>query len=679
MFCKTVPRLSDLILLYFLLLLCMLYPLGGPSCASLMAQSSQRSLAETQSALEARISSEYLESPKLQSQIERLEQQVSAFEYIEESIETASQILSSYYKKLAMEQRRLYETQGIRLPLSVTGESLLYFPLDQVPQASYQGQQDAINKNLVRLLAQARAERWSRPYFIRDSQPLFRLHTLLARAYAHEEEALRSIAHYNTALRYARPEVDKTRLAKAHRFILQLPINILQQQEGALIQGADPFSQIDVLLARASPRNQFYAQVLYELALQKRFTEERQRVFQTQKIQNKIRRERDKEKKKQSNAPTYSIFQQDEVNLNREKHFNTFSILVELAHRLDPTQIRYTKELSDQYTEIGNFSMASLFTRIFLYSTQQRILMDTTGNARAQVTDELQAYGLRLARLYVEKRNYISASESYEAFLSWEADSDRHRSAQIRKLTADIYFRYTGRLDRAKELYTAYLEYLDSLESQAQEEVLESGLAASPTRRGHTRYTVLRHLAVIAQKQQDREGEEAYLLEARQIYVQQEMELQALEAELRNLQLQVSTTGEVSSSDFENTQANTEDTKAAEELNARIVQKQSEVQKKQAQLQPQQYLRLLEHFAWLSYRKKDWELAKSLFEESLKRSSNHYKNKRMRSQLEIIEARLEEVAQEEARLEETAQEEARLEGAAREEATQEDLGNEVEL
>jgi tetratricopeptide (TPR) repeat protein len=62
----------------------------------------------------------------------------------------------------------------------------------------------------------------------------------------------------------------------------------------------------------------------------------------------------------------------------------------------------------------------------------------------------------RLGSLYIAKRNWIRASESYEEFMKAEVDPEKRRAILLP--LADLHITKTGRLERAAELYGEYLE-----------------------------------------------------------------------------------------------------------------------------------------------------------------------------------------------------------------------------
>ena len=91
-----------------------------------------------------------------------------------------------------------------------------------------------LSKNALRLLSQMRERRVGASYFLGEKENLFRLHLLLAKAYARSDKQAKALAEYNMAFRYARIEpasLEEEELLQSLRRQLDSPSSSPQKDQ----------------------------------------------------------------------------------------------------------------------------------------------------------------------------------------------------------------------------------------------------------------------------------------------------------------------------------------------------------------------------------------------------------------------------------------------------------------
>lgn len=401
-----------------------------------------------------------------------------------------------------------------------------------------------MSTNALRRVLRERERLYGRSYFQGESPYLFRLHRILGRAYAAlgTQESDRALAEFSMALRYTGRDLAMNAdlaapvglaneepavwvdAAREQRYMLMLrtfadPDRIAQEPNAAIATAAQNFRKSMEDYARIKP------------ALEE--AEKAVDVVQSMRLRGvtppfteaEARRRRDDLRNERIVVLTqleeirlgpYRVYLREKQTYEGDTAYRMSEIggkqrLLELAHQLDPVTPLYIDELVDSFRRRFRYREAIAFQERYL-----EVVPDPADPA------ELAPHYLRLAQMYSAQKNAIRAAQAYEEYLNRAPESEERR--RIASGVADLHFEKTGRLDRAVELYDAFLAgpVPDITVMPAQDRTLWRA----------ERFRVHSRLAAIHRRQQRSVAEATALTAAREAYLDIEIEYKAvLEAE----------------------------------------------------------------------------------------------------------------------------------------------------
>ncbi len=401
-----------------------------------------------------------------------------------------------------------------------------------------------LSANALRRVLRERERLYGRSYFQGESPYLFRLHRILGRAYSSigSQETDRALAEFSMALRYTGRDLAMPAdlpvpvgmadedpaaadaAAREQRYMLMLrtfadPDRIAQEPNAAIATAAQNFRGLMEEYARLKPELAEAGKtvdVVQSMRLRgvtppvsaeeaRRTLDElrnRRNIVLTQMEEIRFGPYRVYLREKQSNEGD-TAYRMAEI----ADQFGSRSTLLQLAHQLDPVTPLYIDELVEIYRRRFRWREAIAFQERYL-----EVVPDPADPA------ELAPHYLRLAQMYSAQKNAIRAAEAYEEYLERAPESDERRRISLG--IADLHFAKTGRLDRARDLYAAYLAapVPDIAALSVQERTLWRA----------ERFRIYSRLAAIHRRQQRSVDEATALSAAREAYLDIDTEYQAV-------------------------------------------------------------------------------------------------------------------------------------------------------
>ncbi len=425
--------------------------------------------------------------------------------------------------------------------------------------------------NTIRLISAGRDREYGRIYFQGEYPFLYRLHVILGKCYEIENQPYRALGEYATAFRYTGYDfrddaVDANSIIDRYRLMLDGfadPDRIAQENDPEIKTAAAEFLDsmkkyddlkvrleeakkgVDVARARLSrgiPGDTEAQAAAKAQALQ---TEMDSLLASLEKIRTgaykkyyERKRERDGdlaytmavlirkleiENKNLSRILNRSSFYRGLGNEQGEevtelRNFVGYAIFLEMAHRIDPDNLKYLTLLSQEYRNSRSNDRAAAFEENYV-----RI-----ASAMNPQPSELPAHYRTLAGLYTDLRNYILAAQTCEKYLEKGADPD----GLIRLQLADIYFQHTGAFPRSERLYREVLEESMKTDEQTLDFRKRSEIRSF-------RYRVLQNLASINRLHERPEKEKADIESAREQYMKMEREYADFDAEEKKIREEI--------------------------------------------------------------------------------------------------------------------------------------------
>ncbi len=577
------------------------------------------------------IPSEILRFPKIQSLEKRIPGEGANGSSCPSIIREAEEELKRYYSQFT-DQKRIQDER------------------DHKPQ-DYR----KFDQNTVRLIDSAQRGQLLRSYFLRESPYLFRLHVVIGRCHSALGKSTHAVSHYTTAFRYASwelplkedPKQEKEKIYLAMNRVFADPERIKEEEVSQTRQDASRFPkeldqyfalkkeysqavrEIDVQEAKAARgKKATVAQAIQERDSLKQKFESQTKVLENIRntsYQSYLKRRnqfhadtayrtaKDVKKLELENQIRFSSLNRSsflrgrgiqaqiaEEDRTRLKNFTGYRALLQLAHKFDPTQLEYIRLLSDSFFQERFHRKALHFTSLYIQEAEQKKLPFT----------QVKSYYRRLGRIQTEKRNFLKATKAYEKFLQLDPEPSSREKAETMKYLADLYFKRTGGLAKADELYKNYLRIMkneNNPEPNSQELVAYRIL----------NYKVFRNLSSIAAHFRNTQEEKENLEKAQAIFslLEQEKEeaqkmLESIQKEIQSLKRQLLGTKN-------------------EELQDRyyrlqrieVPPRKEKVEILTAKLRALRYPELLEKVAFLAYKERNWSKAEGIYREIIVRGS----------------------------------------------------------
>ena len=297
--------------------------------------------------------------------------------------------------------------------------------------------------------------------------------------------------------------------------------------------------------------------------------------------------------------------------------------VLQLVHKIDPFRLDAVRSLSEQFFFIRDIRQATHFTRLYLQLAQMR---QPTPKKKQDIIKHVQ----RLAALYVEQNKNLEATGSYEFLLRLPLKSQQ-RLVFVKQL-ADLHYRHTGHLERAKELYQEYL----ASTVKPSKLTLTDPKQEKPHTLHRLRYQSFINLSAISRKQEKQVQEQEYLQQAREIYIDLEQSVVKKRAKIQDLQSRIL---RLKQQLQEGTLPVALDASSPYRLaQADLRQEQNALQNLKVQLVALSYPTLLQRLAWLAHGQGRWEEAEELYNELIPRSTGAIR-RHARKYLEEIQSR----------------------------------------
>lgn len=458
-----------------------------------------------------------------------------------------------------------------------------------------------LNADLVRLIQVARERESGAGFFYEQSPYLKRLYILVGQAYEEQDEPVRALSAYMTALRYGafeRPyddpdrarEADRARLRSevyaAIRLGLADPERASQESDAAIRSSAEPFRrllerfrQLQVEVPEA--RRQVYVEETKQLrgsgdaaGARSRLQALEAELAQTEQGLEGIRtgayrtyyeresrqdgallvrmallsREIETRLRHQERVLNRSNFYRGTGNVLGEERtvlrdFIGYRSLLEFAHRIHPTNIRAVSLLAEEYRTGRDTARAIMYYERWLELQQGK---EEPGMALAY---------LRLAGLYADRRNFIRSVQVYEDLFArsnpawWQGVSEKMKEAPPEPGLAELL-----PIEELFRLHLADLQFertggLDGAR-RGYERALEalnrsvSGLPPSSDYRlrallRRRSYDVMRRLAAIERRSRHTELEMAWMDRSVALFRELQSEGSAARKEMEELKLRL--------------------------------------------------------------------------------------------------------------------------------------------
>lgn len=414
------------------------------------------------------------------------------------------------------------------------------FIADKRIQDERRGQHVALSENAIRIMALSRSKEAGRNYFLGDHPYLFRLHRLIGESYDRSRDRYRALNQYAMAFRFTsleQPYVETLSESDRHARYIQIlngfanEDRLSEERDPQAIADARSFrtdlsqytkvsadaeearKQIageEARIARGRPGNPAAARTRFEqLSAQKKALEQRLENVRTTSYKKYAT---EKQKRDGDLAFLMAVLVQQLEGKNKEidrilnrssfyrgigtelgedrtpyREFTAYGMVLELANKIDPTNISYVTLLANEYKRSRQVPLALRYFQDYFDLAEK--LPQRPGDYDANL--------LTYAGLYTDSQNYIRASELLEKHVK------NVNSPQVRLQLADISFQRTGKLERAKELYEQFLAAQPPLDQITDtKKRTESALV---------RYRVHKNLAAIARRSLRTEQELASL------------------------------------------------------------------------------------------------------------------------------------------------------------------------
>ncbi len=306
------------------------------------------------------------------------------------------------------------------------------------------------------------------------------------------------------------------------------------------------------------------------------------------------------------------------INYENTEFVNeAYTIALELAHKINPFEVLYIKELSNEYRKAGATRNAIYYYGKYIHAIEK--------NANAE--DELRNSYLRLAGLYIQEKNDIQASIAYENYLKLEKDVKLRGRALL--ALADLHFKKTGKYNRALELFQEWRSLVEKVEKERADDIFVN--------QKELLYEVLQKIARIYNLKLDKKNEKLSLEKNISIFSQLENELSLLEREVQSLLEQERVLKK------ELYQINDERKQKEYFLlkDKTLVNKKRERDIKASKLRSLNHPRTLERLALLYVSERSWSKVEELYKQILRIGSSEQIT-RTRKNLEGLEAKKKE-------------------------------------
>lgn len=536
----------------------------------------------------------------------------------------------------------------------------------------------SLDANARRLLVQARLQTKARPQFLRESPYLFRLHSILAGAYAGQNRPLKSINEYTMAWRYAKIEPptieEKTRLKQLQKKMLmplasdankainpKTPDNkaITKQREERYHWMQHVFADPQRIKQEEDPSLQEAAYLFRKVYLNNQSnetTENKQKLENIRKTAYpryvKKRRERQSKTAWQMALQIRRLeLQNKELYRHRKRNFyktgqghqnlqevqslptdfSGFRALVEFASKIDPFQKEFARHLADEYRRINNVVAAIHYTRLLIALAEETSQINK--NTKPKLAKDLNPYIVRLAGLYQQQGNYIQAADAYEYLLLQESTSKQKQ--RTRKQLANLHYQHTGKLEQAKELWESYLKQRPKnnkeIDNKNNNDSNNTAIMDAKWERHFEDYNIHKKLATIARRHLDTIKEKASLQKSLASYRQLQKYLKEEENKLQKI--------EHKKLDLQRKLLNTVSKEKERDYhylkNMQIKPQKEKIKTFTSHLQKLNFPALLERQALLAQRTKHLKLAKQYYREILEIGSGPQID-RARSNLQTI-------------------------------------------
>ncbi|MBL8019259.1 MAG: hypothetical protein JNM27_06320 [Leptospirales bacterium] len=414
------------------------------------------------------------------------------------------------------------------------------FIADKRIQDERRGQHVALSENAIRLMALSRSKEAGRNYFLGDHPYLFRLHRLIGESYDRSRDRYRALNQYAMAFRFTsleQPYVETLSENDRHARYIQIlngfanEDRLSEERDPQAIADARSFrtdlsqytkvsadaeearKQIageEARIARGQPGDPAAARAKFEqLSAQKKALEQRLENVRTTSYKKYAT---EKQKRDGDLAFLMAVLVQQLEGKNKEidrilnrssfyrgigtelgedrtpyREFTAYGMVLELANKIDPSNISYVTLLANEYKRSRQVPLALRYFQDYF----------DLADKLPQRPGDYDANLLTYAGLYTDSQNYIRASELLEKYVK------NVNSPQVRLQLADISFQRTGKLERAKELYEQFLSAQPPLDQITDtKKRTESALV---------RYRVHKNLAAIARRSLRTEQELASL------------------------------------------------------------------------------------------------------------------------------------------------------------------------
>ena len=432
---------------------------------------------------------------------------------------------------------------------------------------------EQIDKNTLRLITLLQKQKYGKIQFLGESPYMNTLHRLLGQSYEALDRPYRALSEYSMAFRYTSFEQPWRELntdeEREDRYLLMLrgfahPDRVQEERDPRVKQDAERFRDlleqynrlkiqereaikfIDVeraRVARGEGGNVGTArQRAQTLGTRLRGVERRlegirlgsYRKYHTEKSMRDgdlayrmavLVKRLETENKKVARILNRSSFYRglgDQLGEERTafRNFVGFQIFLELAHKLDPNNLRYISLLSEEYQNGRRKQRAIAFTERYIELAEK-----TQPKPR-----ELADHYLRLGGLFTDSKNYIRATQAYERYLALLPDGPISRETRL--ALADLYFERTGNFPRARELYNRFLDDTRNIDLNTLGYRPKANLQ-------NTRYRIFRNLASIDRRQQRWSREEGQLVSAREEFYTMEGDFKKFQEERVGVQQRI--------------------------------------------------------------------------------------------------------------------------------------------
>lgn len=438
------------------------------------------------------------------------------------------------------------------------------------------------NINITRLIAEARNRKNIAPYFLGDSPYLQRLHIVLGMAYEKNNDPIHALWSYSMALRYSKRETrlsgprEKNKVLKgflqmsrswsnpdrleeesdpqqktaAQQFNQQLKEYYIATSRCEKLQREVYAKEAQMVRGQAGPadvtavKNSRDAVCDSEKRLFESLSEIQSGAYNSYvKTRNKkeagvaynmallVKKIEDQNtinfRKKNEGSFLRSIGDTRRTNKTKSNLHTGYSRLLELAHFLDPDDRVYLELLAIQNQRSQRVKEAIAWQLKYLE------LSKTQNSDPGQYK---KGY-LRLSQLYESNREYVQSANALETYFKLEDQPDNLSEHNLR--LANLHFKYTGRLERALELFEKESRRLDQME-------LANNQESGNWKRKVRRHSVLEKSAFIQNRFRNPDQEEDLLLRAVLVYQNMNEEYKqlliqktALDKKLRDIKEQI--------------------------------------------------------------------------------------------------------------------------------------------